>query len=80
MIIEGNYHGKQIILATSTAPGTAKYQNAYGSELIGFYHTISIIETICEKNIIRSRRIKDKCDGINTIKEAMHDNNTYSFQ
>ena len=67
MIIEGNEMARNRITATSTAPGTAKYQDAYSSELTGLYHVIYIIEKICEKHNIRSGRITVACNGLNEI-------------
>ena len=67
MIIEVNKNSRHRIIATSTATGTAKYQDAYRSELTGLYHVIYIIDTICEKHNIRSGGIMAACDGLNTI-------------
>ena len=72
MIIEGNENTRHIITATSTAPGTAKEQDAYRSELTGIYHVIYIIETICDKHNIRIGGITAACEGLNEIKKSMN--------
>ena len=80
LIIEGNKNARHRITPTSTAPGTAKYQDAYSSELTGLYHMIYIIETICEKHNIRSGGITAACDGLNAIKKAMDADTKYLCQ
>ena len=67
VIIEKNENARHRITATSTAPGTAKYQDAYRSEITRLYHVIYIIEKICEKHKIRSGRITVACNGLNEI-------------
>ena len=80
MIIEVNKNSRHRITATSTATGTAKYQDAYRSELTGLYHVIYIIDTICEKHNIRSGGITAVCDGFNGIKKSMDANTPYLCQ
>ena len=80
MIIEVNKNMVHIIIAISNAPVTAKYQDAYRSDLIGLYHVIYIIDTICEKHNIRSGGITAACKRLNAIKKAMDANTIYSCQ
>ena len=65
---EVNNNARHRIKATSTAPGTSKYQDSHKSDLTGLYHMIYIIDTIWEKHGIRSRGITAGYDRINTIK------------
>ena len=59
VIIEGNKNTRHIIIATSTAQGTAKDKGAYRSDIKIIYPIIYIIETICEKHNIRRGGIMD---------------------
>ena len=77
MKIEGNKNDRHRITATSTAPGTVKYQDAYISELTGLYHAIYMIETICKKHNIRSGGITAACEGLNEIKKSKNANTIY---
>ena len=80
VIPEVNNNARHRIKATSTAPGTSKYQDSHKSDLTGLYHMIYIIDTICEKHGIRSRGITAGYDQINTIKNSMDSHTTYSCQ
>ena len=80
MITEGNKNSRHKIIATSTAQGTAKYQDTNKSELTGIYHVVSVIDTIYEKHNIRSEGSMDACDGLNAIKNSMDVNTKYLRQ
>ena len=56
MVIEVNKNARHRIKATSTAPGTAKDQYTYMSEITELYNVVSIIEIIYEKQNIRRKR------------------------
>ena len=51
--------------------GLPKYHEAYRSKITGIFHVVSIIETICKKQILNEGLIPVACYGMEALRKEI---------